>query len=169
MFVLSHIIVRGGIYWNIVWKCTLWSTYDVSLISDFQLQLRQIKDETKRAVYCALIKLLLEKNLSVRVQFMSSILFCPSSHCQFDKFRPLKILLHLKDFVHFVVVACCLSVFVFAYWRCKLLRKRFYWSTSHLLGFMFQVGWGSSGVWLKGIKIFFVVCKTINKIFIEVV
>jgi len=48
----------------------------------------QIKDDTKRQVYCALIKLLQDKNLSVRVCCMCPFFFCTS---------PLLLFLHGYD------------------------------------------------------------------------
>lgn len=117
-------------------KAVVWNLYQIFCF------LMQIKDDTKRSVYCALIRLLQEKDLSVRVWCSNSLFFYIFGH-----------LICFVQFSHWsytwIVLAGSLSVPMFSYWRCKLFRARFYWSSSNLLGFMFQVDWGSPGIWLK--------------------
>lgn len=82
--VLCDMFVKGEYVWNPM------GHHGASLISDFQVcwcilvtikvfslifDIWQIKDDTKRAVYCALIKLLLNRDLSVRVWSITSLSF----------------------------------------------------------------------------------------------
>jgi hypothetical protein len=103
----------------------------------------QIIDDTRRQVYCALIKLLQDKNLSVRVCCMCPCFFCTSPlllvlHGYGIFLSPNSVLLYPLSTIE-VLHPCkagSLSVFVRTHWRCKLFKMRIYWSSSNMLGFM---------------------------------
>ena len=89
---------------------TLVTNKEAYLMIDFWfLHFLQVKDDTKRQVYCALIKLLQEKNLSVRVCSMGPFFFSTSPLLVFlynsDIFLPPKsILLYPVQLLNFCIL-----------------------------------------------------------------
>lgn len=106
----------------------------------------QIKDDTRRPVYCALIRLLQDRDLCVRV---CNTLFPSRIPVLAFGFIP-KIFLVLLNFF-WIIPAGSIPIFVFSYWWCQLLGAWIFRSSAYLLGFMLQLNWGSARVWLKGI------------------